>query len=224
MSDTGLPSEQDPPASTSLPHARISTPAAAVVHRGYPWVFAGQIMSCDRTLAPGDLVEVQDPEGQRLGFAYANPKTQLALRMLYSPAAGARYPDGMPDERVELGRKLDRAWTRRQKLKLDTDAVRLIWSEAGTIRPDLSHAFIGMLDRNAEDLAGVNCYSAEYLAPALVDAAVADFYAKHGADAVLCTSLSETQDAAHFGRRGVVPAAPLAAVLTHGKVPSFDKI
>jgi 23S rRNA (cytosine1962-C5)-methyltransferase len=120
--------EGQPP--TALPHARITTQAAAVVRRGYPWIFAGQIMTCDRALAAGDLVEVRDPEEQTLGFAYANPKAQLALRMLYSPAAGARYPDGVPDERVELGRKLDRAWTRRQELKLDSDAVRLIWSEA----------------------------------------------------------------------------------------------
>lgn len=137
--DPTVPAEGRPAAGP--PRLRVSAQAAAVVRRGYPWIFAGQITSSARGLTPGDLVEVLGPDGQTLGFAYVNPRTQIALRLLYSPAAGARYPNGVPDERVELGRKLDRAWTRRQELKLDTDAVRLIWSEADGLPGVVSDRF-----------------------------------------------------------------------------------
>jgi 23S rRNA (cytosine1962-C5)-methyltransferase len=50
--------------------------------------------------------------------------------MLYTPNAGQRGQDGVPDERAELFRKLDRAWSRRRTPAWSTDAYRLVWSEA----------------------------------------------------------------------------------------------
>ncbi len=114
----------------SLSKVSIQGRAAQSVRQGYPWVFSNQIQSWDLRPQTGELVEVLDPKAHTLGFAYANPHTTLALRMLYSPAAAQRGTNGLPDERVELFRKLDRAWSRRQTLALPTNAYRLVWSEA----------------------------------------------------------------------------------------------
>jgi len=117
----------------NLPRAILTRPGSRSVARGTRWVFAGQVARWEGEPQAGDLVEVLDPAGQTLAFAYANRKVQIVLRVLYSPAAGARYPEGVPDERIELARKLDRAWNRRRGLKLDSDAVRLVWSEADAL-------------------------------------------------------------------------------------------
>jgi 23S rRNA (cytosine1962-C5)-methyltransferase len=113
-----------------IPKAIVIAPAAKAIRRGYCWVFANQIQAWEGEAQPGDLVAVAAPGGELLGYAYANPRTTLSLRLLYSPAAGRRGPSGVPDERLEIGRKLDRAWSRRRDLDLDGDAVRLVWSEA----------------------------------------------------------------------------------------------
>jgi len=112
-----------------LSKATLTGQAAASIKNGYAWVFSGQIREWEGEPQPGDLVELVGPDGERLGYAYANPKTTLALRLLYSPEAGRRG-GGEPDEPSELARKLDRAWSRRRGLALNTNAMRLVWSEA----------------------------------------------------------------------------------------------
>ncbi|MEW6516933.1 MAG: class I SAM-dependent rRNA methyltransferase [candidate division FCPU426 bacterium] len=108
---------------------QVSSRAALRLRRGYPWVFDNQITRLDPGLAPGELVSVAGPSGQALGFAYANPRSVITLRLLYTPATGRGRSEG-PDEALEIGRKLDRALSRRRALKLDSDAWRLVWSEA----------------------------------------------------------------------------------------------
>jgi 23S rRNA (cytosine1962-C5)-methyltransferase len=107
----------------------VSSRAAQRLRHGYPWVFNNQIVHADADVAPGELVAVAGPHGQELGFAYANPRSVITLRLLYTAAAGRRGGEG-PQEDVELSRKLDRSWSRRKALRLDSDAWRLAWSEA----------------------------------------------------------------------------------------------
>ncbi|MBN1596439.1 hypothetical protein JW933_10985, partial [candidate division FCPU426 bacterium] len=105
-------------------------PAAAQrVARGYPWVFSNQITTWEAMVGPGELVEVCDRRGRSLGYGYANPDVFLCIRLLYTTAAGRRG-GGVPDETAELMRKLNRARSRRLNLHLDSDAYRLVWSEA----------------------------------------------------------------------------------------------
>ncbi|NTV53443.1 MAG: class I SAM-dependent rRNA methyltransferase [Candidatus Firestonebacteria bacterium] len=114
----------------TLPRVHVQARAAEAVRQGHPWIFASQIHTWEFEPKPGALVEVLGPQSRCVGFAYANPRTTLALRMLYTPSAGQRGPDGVPEERTELFRKLDRARSRRQEYNWDTDAFRLVWSEA----------------------------------------------------------------------------------------------
>jgi len=114
----------------TLPRAHVLARAAQAVRQGHPWIFSSQIQSWEPVPGPGDLVEVLDPQSRGVGYAYANPRTTLALRLLYTPSAGQRGTDGVPDERTELFRKLDRARSRRRDFDWQTDAYRLVWSEA----------------------------------------------------------------------------------------------
>lgn len=112
-----------------MKNVHVSSRAAQRLRHGYPWVFDNQIVHADPGAAPGELVAVAGPHGQALGFAYINPRSVITLRLLYSAASGRGRSEG-PEETAELGRKLDRAWSRRKALRLDSDAWRLVWSEA----------------------------------------------------------------------------------------------
>jgi 23S rRNA (cytosine1962-C5)-methyltransferase len=107
----------------------INSAAAKRIKAGYVWVFSKQVVTWDKETQPGDLVEVQTEDKQSLGYGYANPTTQISLRMLYASKV-AIQADGFPNEAVELGRKLDRARSQRDFLKKETNAWRLVWSEA----------------------------------------------------------------------------------------------
>lgn len=48
----------------------------------HPWVFSGAIQGADEDLKAGNLVRVESAAGQFLGTGYANPQSQIALRML----------------------------------------------------------------------------------------------------------------------------------------------
>jgi len=113
----------------ALAAINLKEPAAARVKRGHPWIYANAIAQWEGEVEPGDLVRVIAPGGELLGFAYANKENTIAARLLYSPAAGTRG-GGVPNEREEIFRKLDRALSRRNSLELDSDAWRLVWSEA----------------------------------------------------------------------------------------------
>lgn len=107
----------------------VNSEATLRLKQSHPWIFANQVVSWTGEPQPGDLVEVRAPSGGILGYGYANRSATLAVRMLYS-AAAANRGRGWPDEKMELERKLDRAWSRRQGLALDSNAFRLVWSEA----------------------------------------------------------------------------------------------
>jgi len=74
---------------------------------------------------PGDMVAVYGPESQLLGYGLYNPRSEIAVRMVF---AGAELPD---DARWQ--QRLDEAVNLRQDLlRLDqaSDAYRLIYAEA----------------------------------------------------------------------------------------------
>ncbi|MCK5241680.1 class I SAM-dependent rRNA methyltransferase [bacterium] len=106
----------------------INAIASQRLHQGYLWVLAHQIQTWPAGICPGDLVEVHSEQQQCLGYGYVNPLSQIGIRMLYTPIA--RLGSGIPDEARELGRKLDRARSQRVFLTKETNAWRLVWSEA----------------------------------------------------------------------------------------------
>jgi len=123
----------------------VNAKAAKRLLQGYPWIFSGQIEEWRPKPDPGELVSILDTQGILLGFAYANPDNILALKYLYTPAAASRGQADRPDEALEIARKLDRCRSQRAALSLDSNAYRLVWSEAdglpGLICDDY-HGFI----------------------------------------------------------------------------------
>ena len=92
---------------------------------GHPWVFAQAIASVDGAPAPGDVVDVVDPEGRHMGRGYWSPKSAIPVRIA---TRDARDPlDG-----GSIGRAIDRAAALRARFGLpsaDTDGYRLVHSE-----------------------------------------------------------------------------------------------
>ena len=94
------------------------------IENGHPWIFANEV---DETrsagsVAPGDIVEVQNARGQFVGRGYINPKSQILVRLL------TRLPAEVVDEAF-FYRRLLKAWEYRQHIGY-TQNCRLIFGEA----------------------------------------------------------------------------------------------
>jgi 23S rRNA (cytosine1962-C5)-methyltransferase len=50
--------------------------------RGHPWVFSNELQRIPETIAPGELVDVQDSSSRFVGRGYINPHTLIAVRIL----------------------------------------------------------------------------------------------------------------------------------------------
>jgi len=93
---------------------------------GHPWVYAQAVAGLEGSAAPGDLVDVVDPQGKWLGAGFYSPDSALAVRIV------SRTPDALVDRaffRERLGRAVD---LRRHWLGLpsaDTTGYRLVHAE-----------------------------------------------------------------------------------------------
>lgn len=88
-----------------------------------------------------------------------------------------------------------------------------IWREALVTRPDLITKFIELLEREANDVAGLNEWNASSL-PDHVKIKVAEhFSGRHGDKAIPVPSLADSQEVEHLGKKGVVVPKPLRSVL-----------
>lgn len=112
----------------------------------HPLVYRKRLDHADRDAKPGDLVEVHDADGQRVGYGLYNPKSELTLRMLSRSAE-------LPDKAWWKHRLEDAVTLRRNILKLDasTDAYRLIHAE--------SDGLSGLVIDKLDDVLSVECFS-----------------------------------------------------------------
>ncbi len=99
----------------------VARPGADRIGRGHPWVFASEV--ADRGAAgPGEAVVVRDESGRLLGTAHHSSTSQIALRLL-------SFREEVIDGEFYCGR-LTEALEHRQRLVRDSDAYRLVHSEA----------------------------------------------------------------------------------------------
>ncbi len=99
--------------------------------RGHPWVFSGALTNPPPKFEPGEVVDLEDAQGDFVARGYYNPQTDIAVRILTTN----------PDELIDTGffvRRINEAWNLRLKgLKLaDTNVFRLINAE-GDFLPGL---------------------------------------------------------------------------------------
>ncbi len=109
------------PAQSSLPKVKISPRGATRLKAGHVWVYRSDIVSAEG-MAPGSLVSVTDHRGKPLGTALYSSSSQIAIRMI-SPEPVADFP-------ALLKQRIAEALAYRKTVVHDTDACRLIFSEA----------------------------------------------------------------------------------------------
>jgi 23S rRNA (cytosine1962-C5)-methyltransferase len=109
------------PAALSLPVVRISRRGAKRLQDGHVWVYRSDIISSDG-VAPGAAVSVTDERGKLLGTALYSSSSQIAIRMISNHTG---------DDLTRLLRdRIQSAITYRERVVRDTDAYRVIFSEA----------------------------------------------------------------------------------------------
>lgn len=100
---------------------RVTHKGASRIASGHPWVFSSDVS--DRgAAAPGETVGVLDPRGKFLGVAHYSSSSQIALRLV--------SPQRETADRAFYLRRLRQAIELRARLVENSDAYRLVYSEA----------------------------------------------------------------------------------------------
>ena len=100
---------------------KVSRKGANRLNDGHVWVYRSDIVTADG-IAPGSAVGVTDERGKFLGTALYSGASQIAIRMLSKEAI--RDLDGL------LRKRLQEAIAYRERVVRDTDAYRIVFSEA----------------------------------------------------------------------------------------------
>jgi 23S rRNA (cytosine1962-C5)-methyltransferase len=104
-----------------LTTVRVNRKAADRAASGHPWIFVSDVT--DRGDAqPGDVVKVADPRGRPIGVAHYSSTSQITLRLLSSK------PE--PIDQEFFRRRLTAAIRHRERVVQDSNACRLVFSEA----------------------------------------------------------------------------------------------
>jgi 23S rRNA (cytosine1962-C5)-methyltransferase len=102
----------------------VNERAAKRLRQGHVWVYASDVLN-DRGAQPGALVHVIGPREKLLGSAIYSSSSQIKLRLLGREALG-------PEDELSrlVTQRLGEAISYRQKIVHDSDACRLVFSEA----------------------------------------------------------------------------------------------
>ena len=100
---------------------KVNRKAADRAASGHPWLFSSDIV--DRGDAqPGDALGVTDPKGRFMGMAHYSSTSQIALRLLTN--------NREPIDRPFFLRRLTQALAHRERIVSNSNAYRLVFSEA----------------------------------------------------------------------------------------------
>ena len=95
------------------------------IANGHPWIYANEVEKADGVVKPGDVVEVLTSEKKFLGKGYANPKSQIFIRLL------TRDRNEEINDLFFLNR-IRQCWNYRRKLGY-TENCRLVFGEADSL-------------------------------------------------------------------------------------------
>jgi 23S rRNA (cytosine1962-C5)-methyltransferase len=104
-----------------LPVVKVSRRGANRLKDGHVWVYRSDIVSADG-VAPGTLVGVADEREKLLGTALYSSASQIAIRMLSKEV--------VKDLGTLLRKRIQEAIAYREPVVRDTDAYRIVFSEA----------------------------------------------------------------------------------------------
>src|SRR6185312_2601626 len=108
-------------APSSLPAVKISRRGVKRLQDGHVWVYRSDIVSATG-VDPGTAVGVTDERGKFLGTALYSSSSQIAIRMI--------SPRAVHDLAGLLRERIQGAILYRERVVRDTDAYRVIFSEA----------------------------------------------------------------------------------------------
>ena len=106
---------------SEVPKVKVSPRGATRLKSGHVWVYRSDILSADG-VQPGSLVAVTDQRGKPLGTALYSSTSQIAIRLI--------SPDPITDLPALLRERIENAINYRESLVRETDAYRVIFSEA----------------------------------------------------------------------------------------------
>ena len=109
-----------------LPVVKITAKGAARLKAGHVWVYRSDIADAGGVPA-GAAVAVHDPRGKMLGTALYSTASQLAIRLISSQPVPA---SGLPQL---LRERIHAAIEYRKRVVRDSDACRLVFSEADSL-------------------------------------------------------------------------------------------
>src|SRR5580692_6048185 len=109
------------PKQSDLATVKISPRGTTRLKAGHVWVYRSDIVSADGVL-PGSPVRVVDHRGKNVGTALYSSSSQIAIRMISH--------DPVADFPALLRQRIADAITYREKLVHDTEAYRVVFSEA----------------------------------------------------------------------------------------------
>jgi 23S rRNA (cytosine1962-C5)-methyltransferase len=109
------------PPTSSLSVVKTARRGAERLKAGHVWVYRSDITSADG-IAPGALVSVIDERGKFLGTALYSSSSQIAIRMIST--------ENVPDLPALLRERVQAAIAYRERVVRDTDAYRIVFSEA----------------------------------------------------------------------------------------------
>lgn len=110
--------------SSGLRRVRISSRGAARLKSGHVWVYRSDLVGVD-DISPGSLVSVTDERGKPLGTAFYSSSSQIAIRMISA--------EPVPDLPALLRQRITDAIVYRERTVRDTNAFRVVFSEADFI-------------------------------------------------------------------------------------------
>jgi len=113
-----MPSKHPAP---SVPTVKISRRGVERLKSGHVWVYRSDIVSAG-DVPPGALVNIRDERGKPMGTALYSTASQIAVRMISQNA--------VPDLLSLLRTRVAEAVSYRERIVKDSDACRLIFSEA----------------------------------------------------------------------------------------------
>ena len=105
----------------AIPTVKISPRGASRLKDGHVWVYRSDIVSADGVV-PGSLVAVVDHRGKLLGRALYSSTSQIAIRLISH--------EPVTDFPAWLRRRIADAIAYRESMVRDTNAYRIIFSEA----------------------------------------------------------------------------------------------
>lgn len=139
----------------------IEKRGAARVAAGHPWVYANEVKADLKGFTPGQLVVVNDPRGNALGYGYVNPRSLIAGRIL------SREPRAF--DAAFFAERLTTADAFRRRFRPGTRSYRVCYGESDDLP--------GLVVDRFDDVFVVQSHAAgiDALTPAIVDGLVKAF-------------------------------------------------